>query len=470
MAVKNRDLPVLFVVAIASLLRIVEALRFPYEQDEIYTIDEATNLFHTHLLPGIQARPVFFLLEHPLVVSLPRGAAFLRLLPLIFGILGLWTTWLLARDVLGRRGGLVAVVLVSLCPWHLYASGFARYYSLLYLLAALVYWRLPLAYDSDRAVDYVWALVPLLIGSWTHPSFIFPVVGAVIAVSIVGPDGQIGWRWPTRRSWAYLWLPFGLISAAGLVAVILLHPRSNVANGADRGLLATLRLVPAMVDWTTVPLAATTTAGIALLLREQDRRLRRLGLMALIGIASMLLALFALSFRTSIYADYGVSALPLAIVAAAAAIEWIARQVAERQRSVAAAAVLGIIAAAMLPSVVSHLSDGTRFDYRPAFARIRATSPGTPVLTWPIALQREYAPALNATEIPTSYAALDSALHRYGDLWAVTSVKRFGIAEDDNGEMARWLGDHCRPVEQFQRPRLDYRMYRVDLWRCRAGT
>lgn len=463
---RRNQVGVWLIIGAAALLRILEIFRFPFEQDEIYTIDEATNLFHTRLLPGIQARPVFFLLEHPLVTSLPTTEWVLRLLPLIFGMAGLWVTWLLARDVLGRRGGLVALILVALCPWHLYASAFARYYSLLYVLAALVYWLLPRAYDSDRPAAYLWVLLPLLIGSWTHPSFVFPVIGAVLAVSIVHGGGGSKFRWPTRRAWGYLWLPFLTVSAAGLIAVVLLRPHSGVANGGDRGLLATLRLIPAMVDWTTVPLTAATTAGIALLLTSIEARLRRMGMMALLGIGSMIAALFVLSFRTSIYADYGIAALPLVIVAAAAAIEWFAVQMPQARQAAGTVVLLGIVAVSMLPSVVSHLSDGTRFDYRPAFAEIRAKSPGTAVLTWPIALQRVYAPDLRASEIPTSSAALDSVLHRDGDVWAVTSVKRFGIAGDDTGEMSRWLATNCRQVDEYQRPRLDYRMYRVDLWRC----
>src|SRR5665213_3692634 len=126
-------------MVMAVLLRVYEVFRFPFEQDELYTIDEAINLFHTRLLPGIQARPFFFLLEHPFLSVLPHTAPWIRILPLLFGVAGVWVTWRLARDLAGPVVGFVALALVAISPWQLYVSGFARYYSLLYLLAALIY-------------------------------------------------------------------------------------------------------------------------------------------------------------------------------------------------------------------------------------------------------------------------------------------------------------------------------------------
>src|SRR6185312_395685 len=142
------------VMIVAVLLRVYEVFRLPFEQDELYTIAAATNLFHTRLLPGIQARPFFFLLEHPFLKPATPTEPFVRFLPLLFGVAGVWVTWRLARDLAGPATGFIALVLVAISPWHLYVSGFGRYYSLLYLLAALVYWRLPRAYDADRPKVY----------------------------------------------------------------------------------------------------------------------------------------------------------------------------------------------------------------------------------------------------------------------------------------------------------------------------
>jgi hypothetical protein len=151
-------------------------------------------------------------------------------------------------------------------------------------------------------------------------------------------------------------------------------------------------------------------------------------------------------------------------------VVWILESGADAARTRAAAwVVVAIELSGVLPSAVSYLSDGTRFDYRPAYRAIAAISPRTEVLTWPVIQQRRYAPALAATELPIDSSGLAKALTARGDLWVVTSVKRYGIVGDDTGGMAKWLSGHCRQFDQYQRPRLDYRIYRVDLWRCTIG-
>ena len=232
---KRERVAVTAIMVVAILLRVYEVFRFPFEQDELYTIDEATNLFHTRLLPGIQARPFFFLLEHPFLTITSPTAPYLRLLPLLFGVAGVWVTWRLARDLAGPVAGLVALLLIAISPWHLYISGFGRYYSLLYLLAALVCWRLPKAYDSDRPAAYAGVLAALFIGAWTHPSFVFPIIGVALAVSIFHADGTVRFRWPTRTAWTWLWGPFLVLSVIVAAIIKVLHHSADVANGGERG-------------------------------------------------------------------------------------------------------------------------------------------------------------------------------------------------------------------------------------------
>lgn len=464
-----RSVSVILLCMFGVAARVYGLIRFPFEQDELYTIDEATNLLHTRLLPGIQARPVFFVLQHPVAVWFRDTPIVLRVLPFICGILGIWITYLLARRVIGTLGANVAAVLVAVSPWHLYASSFARYYSLVYCLAALVYWRLPIAYESDRPRDYLGVLAALLIGAWTHPSFAFPVAGAALVVMIVSGDGRRAWRWPTPSAWMYLWGPFLLVSCAGFV-LIRVTTHATVSNGAVRDALSNLRLIPAMIEWMTPIVCAIALAGAIALIRFGDGVRRQFGIMAIAGVSAMLLALVPLSFVTAIYADYGIAALPLILVSAAGGVAWIVEQVPAANRRFAEATIVVLLLVGIAPSAASYLSDGTRFDYRPAFARIERDAPARTVLAWPIIMQRHYAPQLHTYEVPFTADSLSLLLNRERDLWAIMSVKRYGIATDDgNGTIARWLGEHCRQIDQYQHPRVDYRMYRVDLWRCTSG-
>lgn len=459
-------LTVAFIVAAGVILRLYGVFSLPFEQDELYTIDEATNLFRTRLLPGIQARPLYFLLEHPLLKVLPQTEPGLRALAFVFGVVGIWVTWKLARRVLDSRAAITATTLVALSPWHLYASAFGRYYSLLFLLAGLVYLWLPRAYDSDEPRDYLVVLLALVLGASTHPSFVFPVAGAGAAVMLVARDGSVGWRWPSRNGWRYLWLPFAGFVVAALVALQLVHRTTAVRNGAGRGLAASLRLIPAIVEWVTPTVFTAAVIGAVLLTLMRAPGARRLGFMALFGVAASLASLFLLSFFTDVYADYATAALPLVFVAAAGLVAWVVEELPRARRALAATAIAILLLVGMLPSTVSYLLDGTRFDYRPAFATAIQLAPERAAFVWPEILQRRYAPALRAYPLLRPVPVLDSILSRERRMWAIVSVKRYGIAADDSGILTRWLAARCSTVAQYQRPRLDYRLYRVDLMQC----
>src|SRR5690606_7533208 len=87
--------------AIGAALRIWGAVSLPFEQDELYTILESRDLFATTLKPGIDARPLYYLIQHPLLDVLPQTPLGLRLLPLAFSLAGLWATYVLAERIGG---------------------------------------------------------------------------------------------------------------------------------------------------------------------------------------------------------------------------------------------------------------------------------------------------------------------------------------------------------------------------------
>lgn len=456
------------VLALAAALRLPGLWRFPLEQDELYTVWESRLLWDVPLQPGIDARPLYFLLQHALGRVLPDSPAALRAAPFVFGMLGVWLAWHVGTRVIGPAAGVLAAFLVAVSPWHLHASGMARYWSLLFVLSAVFLVSLSRAYDADRPRDFAAALAALFAGMLTHPTFLFPAAGAALGASLVARDGRMAWRWPSRRAWTWLWLPF--VAAAGVFSVGLkLAGREDaVRNWGGRGWLASIRLVPAMVEWLTPAVVVAGIAGALLLAAERDPARRRWGMMTIGGCGAAIVLLMAASTRTDVYADYAVAMLPLLFVSAGA----LAQLAGERMRAGAgwAAAVLAaLLGAAVLPGTASHLSDGTRFDYRPAFGHVAGAAPERLVVTWPLILQRHYAPALRAAELRPDPARLDAALAAEGELWVIASVKRYGIAMDDSGALAAWLARRCRRDAAFERPRWDYRVYRVEVWRCAAG-
>jgi hypothetical protein len=451
---------------IAAGLRIYAAYWFPWEQDELYTIDEGTNLFHTQILPGIQSRPLFFLMLHPVLKYLPHDPIILRALPLLFGIAGVWTTWVLGKRILGEMGGLFACGIVAVIPWHLYVSGFARYYSLLYLVAALFYLLIPRAWDSDRPGPYLGVLALLAIGTFSHPSFVFPIAGAVLGLALQRTNGRFRVQWPSRKAWMYLWGPFLLMLAIRSVVLASIGKSSGLQNGTGRGLDASLRIVPAMIDWMTVTIFALAVIGAVLMLTVDHRRMQRTGRMAIGAVLTTFIGLSIAAGFIDVYADYGVAMLPLAIVCAAGGLTLAIEATPITLRRYTRLTLGAMLVAGLLPSVASHLSDGTRFDYRPAYAFISTTGGGRPTFMWPEVMQGQYAPGTRVLPLLTSRARRDSLLAREGPSWAIVSVKRHGIVGDEDGHLTDWLNTYCRPQARFERSRWDYRLYRVDVYRC----
>ena len=124
------------VLALAAALRLPGLWCFPLEQDELYTVLESRLLWDVPLQPGIDARPLYFLLQHALLGALPETPVALRAAPLLFGLLGVWMVWRAGSRLLGPYAGAAGAFLVAVSPWHMHASGMARYWSLLFLLAA----------------------------------------------------------------------------------------------------------------------------------------------------------------------------------------------------------------------------------------------------------------------------------------------------------------------------------------------
>lgn len=463
----------LFVLAAAALLRLRGLLAFPLEQDEMYTFFEARHLFGTRFEPGIEARPLYYLLQHGFSWLVPDGLlpdrhpAVLRALPFTFGLAGVWATWKLGERVGGRWAAVGASLVVAVSPWHLYASGMARYWALVYLLGCLVFWRLLMAADTERPSDHLLAAALVVLGVLTHPTLLFPLAGSLVALRLVDGEGRLGFRWPSAAEWKGFWLPVTVVMGTAAVVLVTTGNSDAVRNWAGRDLQAVLRLVPAMVQWATPVVVAAGLAGMCLSLfvrGNPDLEVRRWGTVALAGVGSGTLLLLGASAVTDVYADYGISMLPLVVVSAGHLVAVLA----ERSRGASSwivAAFLAVLLSAVAPSTVSHLSDGTRFDFRPAFEEIHRVNPELPVFVKPIIQQRWYAPNLQGRPMAVRPEEMDERLSGSSG-WIVVGVRRYGIVGDDGGRFRRWLTESCVLHSRHEGQRFDYRMYRVELHRC----
>jgi len=457
------------IVAVGTGVRLVGFGSFPFWEDELYTMQEVNGLFHGSFTDGVALRPLYFVVQYIASIILPDTAAGYRALPFLLGILGLWVTWKIGRSLFGATAGLVAAGLLAIAPFHMYASQMARYFSLLYLLSALSFFALIRAYDTDRPRDHLLALLALLLTTAAHPTSLAPLAGAALACSLVTPDSRLGWNWPTRRGWVLVWVPFILALGAAYLA---LRSTSIIASGPlatePRTMLGTLRLLPGVVERLTPEVTmAGGLGGVLVGVFGATRSERRWGLMTVLGFALGSIAALLGSRRLGFTGAHLTAVFPLFYVAAGGLVQLGADRMAAG-RQIFAITATAVIVSGVLPSTISHLLDGSRFDYRPAFRAIRIADPELTVATWPIIQPRYYAPDLTAVELPLdgSTAMLDSLLIAEGDFWVVASIRRYGMVFDDKGERLQWLRKHCRLEMSHEKPRLDYEVFRVELYRC----
>lgn len=451
------------IILAGALLRAWGLPTLPWEEDELYTLRDARDLGATAAAvggPGIAARPLYYLLQHLLLEVLPVTPLGLRLPAYLFGIAGIWATWWLGRQALGHRAGLVAAALVAVSPWHLYASQFARYWTLVYLMAALTVGALLAATDGNRPRLYVRAACCTLIGMATHPTFLFPLVGAFLTLHMVDRDGKIGLIRPRIEAIRWYWLPVGVVGIGAFVAIKLLARPEALQNDTARGLVASLRLIPAMIQWMGPAVAAAAAAATLLLLVAEPSAGRRWAVLTVLGVGGAFFLLVIASFKAAVYADYGIAGLPLVLATIGGAIHrTAARFSAPVQRWALTAGTLAVVGA-LVPETLSHLSDGSRFDYRPAFSAIRQLGSDYPVLGRIEPLVAADAPDLKYVELgKAASGGLPSGF------WLITSVRRFGLREGGH-HLQMYVDLYCRRVRRFERPRLDYRLYRVDLLWC----
>lgn len=454
------------IIALAAALRVYGALVHPVDQDELYTVMESQDLYRTALLPGIQSRPLYYMVQHLLFFVMPAHEPWTRLMPVVFGVVTVWLVSRVATRIADERAGLVAALIAACSPWHIYASEMARYYSLVGMLVTITTLLLLDARERDTVSAWRRVAIPVAIGILVHPTFVLGVMVMLALGVLRGSLHAPRWQLPSRAVWIGFVPP--AILSTGLLAfsVLVLGPKRGLDNGSVRIDAANDRLLLAIIEWLSPIIVVAAGLGFLWMFFQRVNRSHResalmLGLGSLSTIALVVLA----SRITGTYADYAIGALPAMFVAVGVLANQVASGSLPRALTIGAILVTGL-----LPSLASHLSDGTRFDYRPAFAEIRRLDAQRLTLVWPEVTAKHYASDLPRIRLNQSSKALDSLLLSRKDLWAVVSEKRYGVSISGQSTIESWLDDHCRDVERFEHRRFDYRQYRVSLKHCRSAS
>ena len=135
----------LFVLTAGVVLRFYGILDLPLIEDALYTLRDSAEPSMS-----IRNRPLYYLLQIGVFRFLPVTHFSMRLLPLIFGVLGIMAIWAAGNRLFGPRAALISATLVAFSPWHIYMSQIGRYWSLVFLEAVLLFWALGLARETRR--------------------------------------------------------------------------------------------------------------------------------------------------------------------------------------------------------------------------------------------------------------------------------------------------------------------------------
>jgi len=202
------------VLLLAALLRFWDLGKQPLWLDEATTAMFAARDFPDCFFAEAQHPPLFYAMEYFALRWFGDTEAGLRILPALFGVLGVWATWTLARRLFPREENVarLAALLAAASPYLIYMSQEARSYSLVILLSLLAtnyFWRFAIEHDPGRpGAQYevkrdlvIYSLLALAL-IWTH----YFTVWLLLAHEIV--------YWRCSRIRPFTWVATRVMTAA----------------------------------------------------------------------------------------------------------------------------------------------------------------------------------------------------------------------------------------------------------------
>jgi mannosyltransferase len=463
---------------VAFALRFLRLGKWSLDSDEVFLLRDSLN-------PSLNnARPLLYYLNHYVVSPLiPLDEFGLRVLPAIFGVLGIPVFYLVARRAVGTRAALFGALLLTFSPLHLYYSQFARYWSLVFMLCAVYPYALYIGLRDRNARAIALGLVTGVVASLAHPSSILLLGGLgiwflltyVTRARLVHLSELKSVRWaalvvavlavviavrfiPILRSWLYTDKP--LESGA-----FLLH----LPGG--RG-VKEISFLMSFAESMTVPVFLAAVVGIYLLWQSRDRSL---GLLLTCLFIFQLLFLTFVRLRAPISTFYLVPTLPVFFMAAGvfldrlAGVEW---KVRPAWLFPATVAIMMIVAGA--PTLVSQYLDGRRWDLRGAARWLEGQlGPQDLIFSDQPRVLDHYLPTAKVQRLVADTARLEQALQNLqqsgngGALWVVAPAPSHAFRTNKNlGELNRWLYDHCQLRNSVGAGRVDFRQQYLETFRC----
>jgi 4-amino-4-deoxy-L-arabinose transferase-like glycosyltransferase len=470
---------------LAGLIVLAGALRFWHLGDWSFNSDETFTL-RDSLAPSLSnPRPLLYYLNYHLVRPFtPLDELGLRLLPALFGVLAIPTFYLMNRRLVGTRAALFGSLLLTVSGLHVFYSQFARYWSLVFLLAAVYPYAVYLGLRERKYGLLALGIVTGALAVVAHPSTVLLLggLGVWLLATYATSDRLRRLRSNAKLRWGAV-LTAVLVGAVLLRAVRLLHgwivahdsgkaPTEFLLHLPGGQGVKQIALLMAYVESLTIPLVLIGALGIYLLLQQRDRSL---GLLLACTFLFHVSVIVLLSFRTPAGLFYLVPVMPIVFTGAGvfldrlAAIDWELRP-----RWVLPATVAVMVMAAGAPTLISQYRDGRRYDFRSAAAWLDTRlANGDVVYSDEFKVLLHYMPGSDVRRLrgdPADLVLSVQALHRTGQgkaLWIVTPAPSHAFRTNPKlGSLRDWIYDNCRLRNTIGVGRVDFRQYHLQIFRC----
>lgn len=487
---KPRTADIALFIALGAVLLLALALRlyrldaqsFWYDEGNSARIAERSSQLIIEGAAGDIHPPLYYLLLSAWRSFAGESEAALRGLSVLCGVLLTLFTYLLGRDMLNRRVGLVAAALMAVSPFAVYYSQEARMYVMLALFAAASTWALVRMEIGDRGLEIAGrrdvAMAALYVGATAaglYTQYAYPFVMLAQGVCVLLALGAHRERWQQRLlAYAVLngiaiflflpWLPIAISQVTSWTVAPAAYDLGQAALDTARWLVVG-RTLP--LEQAALPLIAMgALIGVALL---PPTRGMRWMLVVLLVLPFALLFVFGL-YREAYLKFLLVCVAPMLILAAAGitrAAERIASAgifTAPPVRShVVASSMAGLLtlglAITLYPALdnLYHNPAYARDDYRGIARRIEADAqPGDAVLLnapnqWEVFTyyHRSGAPAIPLKYRPANENAVAQHMADISAQHARLFVLFYGERESDpNALYERWLTQNAYKADE----------------------
>ncbi|HEY7480366.1 MAG TPA: glycosyltransferase family 39 protein [Gemmatimonadales bacterium] len=471
-------------LVLAGLILLAFALRFArlgewgFDSDEIFMLRDSLHLRLTN------PRPLLYALNHFLLAPLvPLNEFWLRFLPAVFGALAVPVFYFVSRRLLGTRAALFGTLLVTLSPQLLIFSQFGRYWSLVFLLAALYPYAIYIGLRERNRGALAVGLVSGVLATLAHPATVLLVGGpAILALATYLRPRYLRPLWSQRRvRWgALVAVVLGVAIALRFVPILqgwISSHDENPGSGQfllppSRGGLKPFIYLLAYVEGLTLPVALTGAVGIYLLWRERDRGLA-LFLASLVLFPVVFLSLIL--FRTPVSTYYLLPASPVFFMGAGVFLDRVFQVDWKlRPRWLLPATLLVVILIPGMPTLISQFLNGRRYDFKGVahWLKPRLTPGDAIVSDQPVALGH-YLPGIEVQRLRYNTAPLEESVRAVqrsgqgGALWIVAPVPAHAFRTNlKPGGLIRWIYDNCQLSNTVGRSRVDFRQQYLQVYRC----